>query len=241
MRIPETSAGPARLSAGGVAVTPVQQTTEGPGGLLSRHNRAYKRLADLIISISGLFLLMPVAAGAAVAIMICSPGPWWHVQWRMGRGGVPFRMWKLRTMYPDADARLAAHLERNAGAREEWSEEFKLTKDPRLIPVVGRVLRRSSLDEYPQFLNVIRGDMSVVGPRPLPTYHLEAFSPDFRVLRQQVRPGITGMWQVMSRGRGAIETQEAMDRHYIQTWSMWTDMSLVAKTILAVVTGRGAR
>lgn len=144
-------------------------------------------------------------------------------------------------MYSDADDRLAAHLATSAAAREEWSEEFKLTHDPRVIRGVGRLLRRWSVDEYPQFWNVIRGEMSIVGPRPLPAYHLQAFGREFRELRQQVRPGITGMWQVMSRGRGAIETQEALDRRYIHTWSMWTDISLGAKTILTVVTGHGAR
>lgn len=241
MHIPEISPGPARLSASAAAVANVQAPREHPGGLLARHNRACKRLTDVILGVCGLVLLMPLAAGAAVAIMICSPGLWWHAQWRVGRGGVPFRMWKLRTMYSDADDRLAAHLATSPAAREEWSEEFKLTDDPRVIRGVGRLLRRWSVDEYPQFWNVIRGEMSIVGPRPLPAYHLEAFGPDFRELRQRVRPGITGMWQVMSRGRGAIETQEALDRHYIHTWSMWTDISLVAKTILTVVTGHGAR
>lgn len=210
-------------------------------GLLLRYNQGIKRIIDVGLSVLGLILLFPVAAAAAVAIKVSSPGPWWHAQWRVGRGGVPFRMWKLRTMHPDADIRLAAHLASDVRARREWQAEFKLAHDPRVIPIIGSFLRRWSLDEYPQFWNVIRGQMSLVGPRPLPTYHLDAFGAEFRALRQHVCPGMTGMWQVMSRGEGAIAAQESLDRYYIYNWSIWMDAFLLTKTILAAATGRGAR
>ena len=210
-------------------------------GLLMRRNQGVKRLIDVILSALALVMLFPIAALAAGVIVVCSPGPWWHVQRREGRGGIPFRMWKLRTMFPDAEQRLAGHLASDPAAFAEWQKEFKLSRDPRVIPVVGQFLRRWSLDEYPQFWNVIRGDMSLVGPRALPTYHLDAFAPEFRALRAYVRPGMTGMWQVMSRGRGAIRTQEAHDRYYIYNWSIWMDAFVLARTVLAVLTRRGAR
>ena len=210
-------------------------------GLLLAHNRMLKRSVDVAVSVVGLVVLFPLAAAAAVAIRIASPGPWWHAQTRVGRGGVPFRMWKLRTMFTDADARLEAHLASDVLARREWQSQFKLSQDPRVLPGIGRWLRRWSLDEYPQFWNVIRGQMSLVGPRPLPVYHLEAFGPDFRQLRQHVRPGMTGMWQVMSRSDGAASAQESLDRYYIYNWSIWMDAFLLAKTVMAVVTGHGAR
>jgi lipopolysaccharide/colanic/teichoic acid biosynthesis glycosyltransferase len=144
-------------------------------------------------------------------------------------------------MYGDAEQRLVEHLQRDPGAREEWEREFKLTGDPRVLPGVGTLLRRWSLDECPQLWNVLRGDMSLVGPRALPAYHLQAFGPAFRAKRERVRPGITGMWQAMSRGRGAIRTQEALDGYYISNWSIWMDLFLLAKTVEAVISGRGAR
>jgi len=208
--------------------------------LMVRH-RLVKRVMDIALSAVGLVLLLPVMAAAAVAIKLCDPGPWWHAQTRGGRGGRPFRMWKLRTMYLDADDRLSAHLATDVAARREWEEEFKLARDPRVLPVVGNVLRRWSLDECPQFWNVIRGEMSLVGPRALPPYHLDAFGPEFRALRQRIRPGMTGMWQVMSRGRGAIRAQEVLDRYYICNWSLWMDLFVLGKTILTVPGGRGAR
>lgn len=210
-------------------------------GLLMRRNQSIKRIVDVVAGAAALVILFPVAAMAAVAIMVCDPGPWWHAQRRAGHGGAPFRMWKLRTMYTDAEARLATHLASDVAACAEWQTEFKLSHDPRVIPIVGGVLRRWSLDEYPQFWNVIRGDMSLVGPRALPAYHLDAFEPEFRRVRGEVRPGITGMWQVMSRGRGAIRAQEALDRYYIYNWSIWMDLFVLAKTVLAVISRRGAR
>ncbi|MCC7044186.1 MAG: exopolysaccharide biosynthesis polyprenyl glycosylphosphotransferase [Acidobacteria bacterium] len=209
--------------------------------LLMRRNRILKRAADLTIAAVGLLVTAPVMVLAAFAIVLRDPGPWWHVQVREGRGGRAFPIWKLRTMYRDADARLEAHLLADAGARAEWQREFKLTHDPRVLPIVGGLLRRWSLDECPQFWNVMRGEMSLVGPRALPLYHLDAFDARVRALRRRVRPGMTGMWQVMSRGEGGIRRQEALDSYYIYNWSIWMDIFILARTVLAVVSGRGAR
>jgi Undecaprenyl-phosphate galactose phosphotransferase WbaP len=209
--------------------------------LLMRRNQALKRLVDLAIAAVGLLVMFPVMVLAALAIVIRDPGPWWHLQVREGRGGGAFRIWKLRTMYRDADARLEAHLSTDSHARAEWAREFKLSRDPRVLPTVGAFLRRWSLDECPQFWNVIRGEMSLVGPRALPLYHLDVFDAGMRRLRQRVRPGMTGMWQVMSRGEGGIRSQEALDSYYIYNWSIWMDIFILARTILAVASGRGAR
>jgi Undecaprenyl-phosphate galactose phosphotransferase WbaP len=209
--------------------------------LLMRRNQVIKRAVDLVIASAGLCLSVPVMALAALAIVLRDPGPWWHVQIREGRGGRAFRIWKLRTMYRDADARLEAHLQADAAARAEWQRDFKLAHDPRILPLVGGFLRRWSLDECPQFWNVIRGDMSLVGPRALPLYHLDAFDPRVRELRRRVRPGMTGMWQVMSRAAGGVRRQEALDSYYIYNWSIWMDIFILARTVLAVVSGQGAR
>jgi Undecaprenyl-phosphate galactose phosphotransferase WbaP len=209
--------------------------------LLMRRNQVIKRLVDLVLAVVGLLVTFPLMLLAALAIVIRDPGPWWHVQVREGRDGRAFRIWKLRTMYRDADARLEVHLATDAGARTEWQRDFKFSSDPRVLPVVGALLRRWSLDECPQFWNVICGEMSLVGPRALPLYHLDVFDGDVRLLRQRVRPGMTGMWQVMSRGEGGIRTQEALDGYYIYNWSIWMDTFILARTVLAVVGGRGAR
>lgn len=210
-------------------------------GLLLGYNRVLKRTVDIVFGLAGLVLLFPVAAVAAVAIRLSSPGSWCHGQVRVGRAGSRFTMWKLRTMFANADEMLTAHLASDGSARREWQAGFKLARDPRVVPGVGRFLRRWSLDEYPQFWHVIRGDMSLVGPRPLPMYHLDAFSAEFRELRHHVRPGMTGMWQVMSRGDGAPGVQESLDRYYIYNWSIWLDAFLLARTLHAVITGHGAR
>lgn len=210
-------------------------------GLLLGYNRVLKRTVDIVLGILGMILFAPLAAAAALSVVLSSGGSWRHGQVRVGRSGAPFTMWKLRTMFQDAEERLHAHLASNVVARREWQSQFKLSRDPRIVPGIGRLLRRWSLDEYPQFWHVIRGEMSLVGPRPLPTYHLDAFPAEFRELRQHVRPGITGMWQVMSRGDGTAGAQESLDRYYIYNWSIWLDAFLLARTIQAVITGHGAR
>lgn len=209
--------------------------------LLMRRNQVLKRLVDVLLGSVGLIATLPVMIVAAMAVVARDPGPWWHLQEREGRGGRAFGIWKLRTMYRDAEARLDAHLSADAVAREEWQRDFKLSRDPRVLPTVGAVLRRWSLDECPQFWNVIFGEMSLVGPRALPLYHLEAFDADVRQLRQRVRPGMTGMWQVMSRGEGGVRSQEALDSYYIYNWSIWLDIFILVRTVLAVLNGRGAR
>lgn len=143
-------------------------------------------------------------------------------------------------MRRDAEAQLEEQLEQNPGLRREWEASYKLKSDPRLIPVVGRFFRRFSIDELPQLWAVVKGDMSLIGPRPFPDYHVKQFSPAFLELRHRVRPGITGLWQVMVRSAGDISEQEGYDSYYIRNWSAWLDLYILTRTITAVASGRGA-
>src|SRR5262249_21634325 len=137
-----------------------------------------KRAIDLCLAVPLALAATPIIAALAGLIGLTSPGTSFYTQERVGRHGRPIRVLKLRTMYADAESRLETHLAQNPSARDEWQRFFKLRQDPRILPRVGNFVRRSSLDELPQFWNVIRGDMSLVGPRPLPAYHVHAFDPE---------------------------------------------------------------
>ena len=205
-----------------------------------KRNRVLKRLLDLVVGSVLLVVSLPVWLLAAIAIRLTSRGPALYRQQREGLYGRSFELVKLRTMYADAEERLESHLASDPEARAQWQEHRKLRNDPRIVSWVGRWLRRFSLDELPQLWHVVRGEMSLVGPRPFPEYHLESFSPAFRELRRRVRPGLSGLWQVMVRSEGGIAEQEAYDAYYIRNWSLWMDLYVLGKTFAAVVRGRGA-
>lgn len=208
--------------------------------LLDPASRFVKRFLDLLLaSVLGL-LALPVLAIAAAWIRRVSPGPALYWQNREGRGGKTIRVPKLRTMHRDADRMLADWLEQSPEAREEWRRYCKLRRDPRVIPGIGRWLRRTSLDELPQLWNVLRGEMSLVGPRPFPAYHLERFDPEFRALRARVRPGLTGLWQVAARSDGDLDVQRELDTYYIRNWSLWLELYILGRTVAAIVAGKGA-
>lgn len=209
--------------------------------LLDRRNQAIKRALDLVLGGALLIGSAPLLALSMVAVALTSRGPIFFSQEREGLHGEKLRVRKLRTMRHDAEQRLADLLHKDPRMRSEWEHNLKLVNDPRIIPVLGTLLRRFSIDELPQLLGVVTGKLSLVGPRPLPEYHLNKFQPDFRELRRSVRPGLTGMWQVMIRSDRNLQMQELYDTYYILNWSLWLDIYILVRTILAVLGGRGAR
>jgi exopolysaccharide biosynthesis polyprenyl glycosylphosphotransferase len=195
---------------------------------------AAKRALDVALSAAALLVLSPVLLATAIAIRLDSPGPVLFRQRRIGVNGREFLMLKFRSMHRDAEARLASLRAQN----EASGPVFKMTHDPR-VTRVGRFLRRTSIDELPQFWNVLRGEMSVVGPRPpLPA---EADQYQRRhVRRLSVKPGITCTWQVSGRSGIGFDRWMELDLAYIDSWSLWQDVKILARTIPAVLTGRGA-
>jgi lipopolysaccharide/colanic/teichoic acid biosynthesis glycosyltransferase len=181
-----------------------------------------------------LLVLSPLFAMVALAIKIDSRGPVFYRSRRVGLGQHPFWCYKFRTMRPDADRRQAELEQHN----EAQGALFKMKDDPR-ITRVGRVLRKTSIDELPQFINVVRGQMSLVGPRPLPLRDNELME-DWHKRRHVVLPGMTGLWQINGRSNLAFDEMIQLDFRYIETWSFSSDLAILARTIGVVVFGRGA-
>jgi lipopolysaccharide/colanic/teichoic acid biosynthesis glycosyltransferase len=159
---------------------------------------------------------------------------------REGVEGRLIRIHKIRTMVPDAERRLAEYLATNPAARFEWERTLKLRHDPRIIPGIGNFLRRASIDELPQLFNVLRGDMSLVGPRIMPTREVEMYSAAGRELRRDVPPGLTGFWQVTSRNNSDLKVREVADSFYVSNWSVWLDGWILLRTVRVVLAGSGA-
>jgi lipopolysaccharide/colanic/teichoic acid biosynthesis glycosyltransferase len=179
--------------------------------------------------------LAPVIILAAIAIKLTSPGPVFFVQERIGLSKRRFKMFKFRTMVPNAEQLMPA-LERS---NEAAGPVFKIRNDPRITPI-GRLLRRSSIDELPQLLNVLAGDMSLVGPRPLPVRDYEGFNEDWQRRRFSIKPGITCLWQVGGRSELSFEQWMRLDLKYLDEWSLWLDLKILTQTVPAVFRGVGA-
>lgn len=196
--------------------------------------RAFKRALDVTaIILAAPFVVLLIAA---LALMVRQDGgPSFYRQDRVGRNGRIFRMWKLRSMVVDADSRLAAHLDTDSAARAEWDETQKLRHDPR-VTRIGRILRKASLDELPQLWNVLHGDMSLVGPRPMMPEQ-QALYPGRAYYA--LRPGITGYWQTAGRNRTSFEARADFDAAYLADLSFSTDARILARTVRVVLHGTG--
>ena len=206
---------------------------------LSPHAALAKRALDVILAGGLLLIFLPVLGVIAFGVWRSSPGPIIYSQPRVGQGGKPFRFFKFRSMVTNSDEFLTSFLESNPAAMTRWNEFQKLDDDPR-ITSFGRFIRRSSLDELPQLWNVVKGDMSLVGPRPCMV--------DQRVLYGghwpaycAVRPGLTGLWQVSGRNRLTYQQRVALDADYVRKWSVWVDAKILLRTIRVVVTGDGSQ
>jgi exopolysaccharide biosynthesis polyprenyl glycosylphosphotransferase len=213
----------------GLSVVSLKVTIDGRAARL-------KRAIDIVGATVALLLAAPLMLLIALAIKLSSEGPVFFLQERFGQNKRRFRMYKFRTMVAGAET-MQASLE---PLNESGGPVFKIRNDPRVTPL-GRLLRRTSLDELPQLVNVLRGEMSLVGPRPLPTRDVLRFQEARLMRRFSVRPGITGMWQVSGRSEVPFEDWIRMDLRYIDRWSLGLDLEIMARTIPAVLTGRGAQ
>lgn len=200
--------------------------------------RSAKRAIDLVVAITALVLLSPLLLIVALIVKLSDRGPVLYSHTRIGFGGAPFGCMKFRTMKTDASAQLVELLQNNPAARSEWEATRKLKNDPR-ITAVGDILRRSSIDELPQLINIVRGEMSLVGPRPVTAEELPRYG-EHMWAYMAVRPGLTGQWQTSGRNDVSYDYRVSLDVHYLNNWSLARDFVIVAKTIPALFSQRGS-
>jgi lipopolysaccharide/colanic/teichoic acid biosynthesis glycosyltransferase len=202
------------------------------------HYRWVKRLLDVLIVCSFLPCLLPLLLIVAVIVRISSPGPILYRQRRIGRFGREFELWKFRSMYVNSDEILRNHLQADNEAAREWAQSRKLRVDPR-VTRLGNLLRRASLDELPQFLNVLAGDMSLVGPRPIVSAEKAQYR-DAYFFYASARPGLTGLWQVSGRSNLTYHQRVALDETYIRRWNLALDIQILWRTARVVCQSKGA-
>jgi Undecaprenyl-phosphate galactose phosphotransferase WbaP len=200
--------------------------------------RRVKRALDLSFTIVGGLLISPLLIAIIILIELDSPGPVFYGHRRLGAGGKHFRCWKFRTMHTNAEQLLDRFLQSHPNLRAEWEQNFKLRDDPR-VTRIGRFLRKTSLDELPQLWNVLRGEMSLVGPRPIVDAEIPKYGTVYEMYRR-IRPGITGSWQVSGRSDTGYAERVKLDAYYVNNWSVWLDIVLLVRTVWSVVLGRGA-
>jgi len=201
-------------------------------------NLGIKRLIDVFVVLVGGAVILPALLLVALLVKLTSPGPVLYGHMRLGRDGKPFRAWKFRSMAVDAEQRLEKLLASNPELRKEWEESRKLKNDPR-VTKFGNFLRRTSIDEFPQIVNILKGHMSLVGPRPITRDEVGKYGGDFAWIFS-VRPGLTGLWQVSGRSERDYAARVSYDAYYLQSWSVWLDIWVIYKTFGAVLRGKGA-
>ncbi len=207
--------------------------------LKSSINCFIKRSFDIIVCIIILPILLPLFGIVSILIMLDSPGSPIFIHERIGKDGRKIKVYKFRSMYKNSQEILQKYLEKNPSAKQEWETYFKLKNDPR-ITRIGKFLRRTSLDELPQIFNVLKGEMSLVGPRPVTEEELRKYYGEFSSFYYMVRPGITGLWQVSGRNELAYEDRVKMDVWYVLNWSLWLDIILLIRTISVVLKKEGS-
>ena len=201
-------------------------------------NLAIKRFLDIVLVSLGGLLLMPLFLHTALIIKLSSPGPVLYGHKRLGLNGEHFKAYKFRSMVVDADKKLQTILDEDPQRREEWESTHKLRDDPR-VTKIGKILRRTSFDEFPQLLNILKGEMSLVGPRPVTDPEIEKYGENARRLLT-VKPGLTGLWQVSGRSDTGYADRVSYDLYYLQSWSVWLDFWIIYRTPRAVLKGKGA-
>lgn len=197
-----------------------------------------KRSFDILVALAALVVLSPIFVLIMALVKYSDGGSVFYGHRRIGYNGSTFRCLKFRTMAENGDVLLQQHLEQNPEALEEWRATRKLQDDPR-VTVIGTVLRKLSLDELPQLVNILKGEMSIVGPRPVVEDELELYEAS-AVYYLRSRPGLTGLWQVSGRNDVSYATRVAFDTHYVRNWSLTSDLVIVARTIPAVCLSRGS-
>jgi len=199
---------------------------------------AIKRFMDLFVVIVGGILLLPFLLLVALLIKINSPGPVLYKQKRLGKDREYFYAYKFRSMVVDAEQHLQKILDTDPALKKEWDDNHKLHKDPR-ITGIGRIIRHTSIDEFPQLINILKGEMSLVGPRPIVDDEVKKYGEDYdRIF--SIKPGLTGLWQVSGRSDINYLDRVAYDTYYLQSWSVWLDLWIIFKTFGVILFGRGA-
>jgi Undecaprenyl-phosphate galactose phosphotransferase WbaP len=206
--------------------------------LLDPWSRRIKRALDLFCVVVGGLLISPLLLAIFILIKLDSRGPAFYGHQRLGADGRHFLCWKFRSMHPHAEQLLEEYLRTNHHLRAEWEQNQKLRDDPR-VTRIGRVLRKTSLDELPQLWNVLLGQMSLSGPRPIVDVEVPKYGKVYE-LYKRIKPGMTGAWQVSGRSNTSYAERVAMDSHYVRNWSLWLDLVILARTIKIVLLGRGA-
>ena len=198
-----------------------------------------KRIFDVLFSLGAMLFFLPIGLVVALCIKMTSPGPIFYSSKRVGKEGHPISCWKFRTMVQDADKKLSLLLQENSHLKQEWETYFKLKDDPR-ISTIGKILRKTSLDELPQFYNVLKGDLSVVGPRPVTQEEIQKYFGSKATKILSVRPGLTGIWQTSGRSLLTFEERIALEESYIDRQSLSLDLRIICKTIPAMFSSKGA-